>query len=45
MVPYGHPNKETGKSYRYTKSGYELPEYIMNGDGGNMRIIFRNVEG
>lgn len=42
-IPYGHPDKKTGRGYRYTPSGYELPEYVIT--SGNLRVIFRNVEG
>jgi hypothetical protein len=27
LIPYGHPNIKTGKSYKYMKSGYELAMY------------------
>lgn len=42
-TPYGFPDKETGKSGKEMKVGYELATYTVETDEG-VRITFYNLD-
>lgn len=42
MIPYGHPDKKNGKSYKYMKSGYDPTNQVIT--VGDTRLTIWNTD-